>query len=431
MSIFSNSLRNAFRGAPSFESAIVETPEPQVPADEITEELIIQTQDERAELSDALDEVHELGEDQRDLDTATAVVHNVAAAVNAAEDVPAHAAEAFAEIANVTIADAEKILDTELPRLETGSDGAVTEASMESFGDWFRGAVKSFGSAMGSFVERMALSFSRLNDSSKGLVKRSMRVRSVIGKRKGEGGKPLKLNSGVLKHLILGDNYTKDPVGALKEFADTNLAITKVVEQYHHRLAEIIKTRIFDALSKSSNNNVLINIPTEDLLKELKKILDHQPKNFLGNQVYAIQENRYNVILQAVLSSTATEAGMLIKHLDAPVSLTNDEVGKILAGLEGIITDQVKTLERITDSTTSTFKSVRSVIQQLNKSAEDDKDDGVDLPDNVNYLDLLRIENDMVAELGRVCDRLNRYQSDLVDRIDSVLTYVEESVFQD
>jgi hypothetical protein len=46
-------------------------------------------------------------------------------------------------------------------------------------------------------------------------------------------------------------------------------------------------------------------------------------------------------------------------------------------------------------------------------------------------MELLRVENQLVSELGRVCDRLVDYQRDMIDRIDSLLTLVEESVFQD
>lgn len=429
MSKFFQNLRSAFRGDHSFESAEA-APEVNPAAEPaITDDLIIEVQEERQELSDCLDEVEEQSEDQRDLESAVAMAKAVTDAVEAVETMPAHASEAFVEIANVTIANAEDVLEVDIPRLDTGSDGTVTEASMESFLGWFKDAAKSFGAAASSFMERMAISFSRLNDTSKGLTKRSMRVRSVIGKRKGNGGKPLKLSSGVLKHLIVGDGYTADPIGELTKFSGTNFALTKVVETYHSRLAEIIKNRIFDAMANKTNNNILISVPTDDLLKQLRTVIDAQPDNFMGNQVYAIQENRYNVILQAVLAGTATDAATLVKHLDAPMSLTNEEVGVLLTGVEGLITEQLKALERITSATSSTFQSVRGVISSLNKAA--DKDEDSDVPVNANHLDLLRIENDMVAELGRVCERLNSYQSDLIDRLDSVLTLIEESVFQD
>ncbi|MNO03763.1 hypothetical protein D3C81_2245600 [compost metagenome] len=56
---------------------------------------------------------------------------------------------------------------------------------------------------------------------------------------------------------------------------------------------------------------------------------------------------------------------------------------------------------------------------------------GAEAPVAINSMELLRVENQLVSELGRVCDRLVDYQRDMIDRIDSVLTLVEESVFQD
>lgn len=431
MSRFQADLNAAFLGTLSTESSIIDEPEVTEPSNEISDEVIEEVREEREALADALDDVDEIGDDRKDIEVSVAVAESVAAVVEGADTMPVPATDAFVAMANCTIAEAEKVLDTDIPKLDTDATGAVSQASMESIGGWFASAAKAFGAAMGSFGARVMLGISRLNESSNGLMKRSMRVRSLMAKREGNGGKPLKLSSGVSRHLVLKDGYATNLPQGLIEFAITNVALTREVEVYHGRLAEMIKMRIFDAINRKADFSALINIPTEDLLKKITEILGKQPAMFIGNQRYDFQENRYNKILTAILTSTDPDAKELVRHLDAPLSLSNEQIAEVLKCVEDTISEQLKTLERITTSTKNSFSAVKSVVEKLNAVPADEDEDGVELHDTIDRVELLRIENQMVSELGRVVDRLVDYQRDLIDRIDSVLTLVEESVFQD
>ncbi|MNG06764.1 hypothetical protein D3C87_1661510 [compost metagenome] len=126
----------------------------------------------------------------------------------------------------------------------------------------------------------------------------------------------------------------------------------------------------------------------------------------------------------------------LIRHLDAPNSLSNEQIAAMLSSLEGLIAEQLIALEKITSQSKASFKSLQDVIKKFNGMAEEAeiaqlKAGGAEAPVAINSMELLRVENQLVSELGRVCDRLVDYQRDMIDRIDSVLTLVEESVFQD
>lgn len=435
MTRFSDEFKQSMRGDGSFESAIVDESAYQETG--ITPELVIQTQEERAELADALEQVDEIGDDRKDIDAAAAVTDAVVTAVAAAETMPAAASETFAEIANVTIASAAQVLDCEMPRLETDPHtGAITEESMESFSSWFSGAAKSFMEASSNFFARIGLGISRLNDSSQGLTKRCMRVRTVMGDRKGNGGKPIKLSSGVQRHLVLGDGYAADPIAALTEFGGFNVALTKVVNEYHKRLGDLIKDRIFAAVSSGQKNDIFVDLQSSDLLDDIEKILARQPKNLLGNQVYAFNDRPINKVLKVTLQSGMPNAIDLIRHLDAPNSLSNEAIVPMLTALEGLIAEQLMALEKMSSQSKASFKSLQDVIKKFNGMAEEAeiaqlKANGVEAPVSLNSMELLRVENQLVSELGRVCDRLVDYQRDMIDRIDSLLTLVEESVFQD
>lgn len=450
MSRFVTDLKLAFLGKLSVESAAVDA-EPTVPAEvvpptdpvetptvpdcveAITDEVALDIRDERIELADNLELVEELGDDLRDLESSVKVADSVADAVQAVETTPAQAAEAFVDIANVTISNANDLLDTSIPPLSVEIDtGEVSEVSVESVTGWFGSACKAFSAAAGSFFGRIGLAISRLNDSSKGLIKRSTRVRGMLSNRKGKGGEPIKLSSGVLRQLVINDGYSGTLAGDITTFAKTVIALSDIVEQYHTRLAALIKTQIFDAISKNVGRSIINGITVDDLLQEMKKILDSQPKNLLGNVVYDFQEHRYNKILTAKLASTATDASVLVKHLDQITSLTNEEILMVLDALDEVVVRQLKTLELITSSTKTSFAAVKSVIEKLNHTTDnDDDDDKAYLDPSIDVVELLRIENYMVSELGRVCDRLVDYQRDLIDRVDSILTLVEESVLQD
>lgn len=432
MSTFKQQYGLSLRGA-SFESA-EDAPLPIVIEEAITPAYIAEVRDERMDLNDNMAEVKEQTDDVEYLQSSAIVTDPIAEVVAAAPNVPPVDGEAFVAMANQNITTAAVVLDTEIPLLVVDDTGAVSELSQESLGEWFTGAAKSFKEASGRFFTRLALGFSRLNESSKGLLNRSIKLKGKLGSRKGEGGKEIKLDTTTKALLIVGDNYSQDLLGDVTLFCNKSLELSDIVMSYSARLTDLLKKRIFEALSRNTVGSPLLDLEVADLLRLLDAALGSQPKNYLGNCIYMANQGRGSKVLTYGLKAGDPNAVVLVKHLDTPKSLSNDQISALLEGLVPVMTNQAKKLEVITDQATSSFNAVRAVLEKLNTRSSDNVDDMMvdnELEDSIDTAELLRLENHLVAELGKICSRLTDYQADAIKRINALLTYAEESVFQD
>jgi len=431
MSQFKQQYQEALKGGASLESAeIAGMAAMPVDSSEWTQDDVEDMLEDRDSVIVSDDAVTDLAADGKFLAASSAVTNVVGQAATAAETMPPAVAEAFVDQANCVINDASKVIGSPIPNLKCDEDGFVNNASMEGLSDWFGTAARAFKASTGQFFGRIALTFTRLNESSKGLLNRCSRIRSKIKSRKGAGGKALKISSSDLRYLILGDGYVNNPIAALNEFSALSLSVSQVVEQYFDRVDKILKAKIFDALANASGNrSVFTNIETSDLLKQLTDIISKQPALSLGNVKYAVSKIDSSKIIGVTLQDQTPLAEQLVKHLDPIQSLTNEEVMEWVKGLEDLINAQMTRLEKITDRTSRSFDNVRSTLEKLNYTGGD-KDEPL-LADDVDVIELLRLENQMVSEVGAICERLASYQQDLVNRLDSALVVVEESLFQD
>lgn len=432
MSDFKHNLAAEFRGEASLESGEVSDAEytPTVSeSPEFTEDDIDDVYDERYAVDVNREFLPSETIDCRQLNATASVINVLGQAVQTARTISPAVAQSFVGRTNCIAFDTSKILGVEVPRLENEDDGSISDVSMEGMSNWFETAKNAFRASVGPFFARMTLTLSRLSSSSKGLANRCARIRAKAGSRKGNGGKDLKLNSKHLELLILGDNYAVNPLAALGKFSELTLAIGEVVEQYHARVDKMMKAKIFDALANVNGNSyVFSQIDVSDLRKQLSALIAEPNPLLLGNTKYVFQGTDATP-LYVGLEKQMPSADGLVKHLPAPKSLSPEDVTAWVTGLESLIGAQMSALERLTANCTKSFQNVKSALEKVNYSNYDDKDEP-QLYD-VDTIALLRLETQVVNEIGTICNRLANYQANLVDRLDAALVVVEESLFQD
>jgi hypothetical protein len=430
MSVFKTTLQEALRGKLSLEASEVVIPPP---SHELTVEDVQEAREERSEMAEALHEV-QTNNSAKDMEAGAAVVTAIGAAAKAAEDMPAAAADAFVATANMNIATAEQVLETTIPKLAMGSDGGVDEVSLESLSDWFGSAVKAFSAAAARTGGRLALSFVRLNQSTVGLQNRTRRVRDKVRSRKGSGGVDIRLPQKVLELLVNGSNYSQAPTHDLTAFATTSRTLTDIVMEYHRRCDHAVKTHLVQAISAQDlPHDLFAGIQQDDLFQRLDAVIKAQPLPLLGNVKYARNEERMGRLMAFHLQQDGTLATDVVKYTDQIKSLSTETILQYCQELDRVIGEQIRLLEKVSDAVKVSYASVGVTIKKLTNMSTDDVEVEYDyeLDSDINTADLLRLESQLVSEIGRICDRLSRLQADLLARLDAVLTLVEESVFQD
>lgn len=429
MSDFKQALQEAFRGDLSVEAAEATLP---VPNCELTVEDVQDAREERAELHNALHEVNTCNS-AKDMDAAAQVTAAIGTAAKAAEEMPAAAADAFVATANMNIQTAESVLGVDIPKLSVDGEGGVDTVSLESLSDWFGSAIKAFSAAASKTGGRIALSFVRLNSSTVGLQNRTRRVRDKVRSRKGNGGVEIKLPLHIKALLVTGSGYSQALTHDLANFADTNKQLTELVVEYHRRCDHSVKTHLVDAISqKDLPRDLFAGVQQDDLFHKLDQIVAAQNLPFLGNAKYARDPERMGRLLAFNLVADGTEAEDVVKYTDSIKSLTTDVILQYCMELDRLITEQLKALEKVTESAKVSYASVGITIKKLTNLSDDvEVDSEYELDSDINTADLLRLESQLVSEIGRICDRLGRLQSNMLARINAVLTLVEESIFQD
>lgn len=429
MSGFKENLKLAFRGELSVEAAEVQAiADPSA----LTLQDVTEAREERIELSEALHEV-QTNDSAQAMDVSEKVVTAVGNAAKAAETMPPQAAEAYVAAANMNIQTAESVLETSIPKLATTDDGSVDTVSLESLTEWFGTAIKAFSAAASKTGGRIALGFVRLNSSADGLHKRTNRIREKVRSRKGEGGKDIKLGNAA-RLLVVGGGYSQAPVHDLDNFAKVSRELTDVVMEYHKRCDRVVKESLVNSISqKSLPHDLFAGIQTDDLFKRLEHAISNQNGPLLGNVKYVRDEDRLGRLLAFHLAEDDNVRGNDIQRYGNPIqSLDTETILRYCGELDALIDGQIKLLQRVTDATKTSYASVGIAIRKLTDlDAGNEEDADFELDSEINTADLLRLESQLVSEIGRICDRLGRLQADMLARINAVLTLVEESVFQD
>jgi len=430
MSEFHQDLTLAFHSPASFESAEPEVPQsaPVEPA-AITVDDIMDTREEREEVADAACEVpEEVERDLKFIDKSEQIAEVVTGAVQAASNVePAHA-EAFVTAANGVIKDASQTLQVDIPLLANVADGSVDQVSLESLTGWLGTAAKAFAEATGRFFTRMKTGWLRLNTSVGGFKGRIQRVRTKMVSRKGNGGKALKLDRDIIASLIVGDGIPSDYMAGANALAKVVSEASAILGEYQARVDAKIKTAVFEAVSGRENDRFLV-VDQNDLNTRFDKLLNEQPKLMFGNQRLEKLERRMSQVLCYALVNKDPQASELAKHVDAPVSLSNEQIRALLDQLDPAVAEYLRQVEKLADLAERSQSNCKAMLGRLMKEPEGGDDTDLDV--EFNDTELLRIENELVGELARISSRQMQFAGAVIAAYNAVLTVAEESIFQD
>lgn len=430
--MFIKDFRKSLSGA-SFESAevpaVTEAPTHDGP---ITQQDIDDVNEHREEVRDVRIDAREIHDDANEITDVVKATDSVVAAVDGVQHLTKDQAETYVNLANLGIDDASHLLKAEIPRLEVDA-GKVETASMEGVMGWLASASKSVVNAAGKFFERVGTIFSRLDTTSSGFHNRIGRIQGKMKNRKGDGGKPLSLNKSVKQLLVEGNAYvTAHEAGmALTSFSAISLGICAELEKYMLKVDAEAKKELMAALTRDYDRGEAI-VDSSEFANKIQSLLGSQGEHMLGNARYEIKESRgKSRILSCELVEGQPPASAIIKHLDAPLSLSPEDVGHLLIQVSQVVTHQTTQLQMLIKSTEKSFNQILGVIEDLTEPKHDEHMNEVPHSHGADQHRLIRLENGLVDELGNIAKAMTRHQTDLIARIDAVLTLAEESVFQD
>lgn len=432
MTRFINDFRRSLSGT-SLESAEV----PAVPTEPVyegavTQEDIDSVHEHRAAVIDVVEDLKALNVDSGTISDVTNAIRAVSTPLENADKLTPGNAQTYIGLSNIGTAAAEKVLDTPIPRLQEAGNG-ITGESMEGVASWVASATKSVWNAAGKFFERIATGFARMNTTSQGFHNRIARIQGKMRNRKGDGGKPLSIGKGVRALLIEGNGFVTAHNGGeeLKKFSTVSLGIAHELEQYMLKVDAAAKNELMGALINNFDRGETV-IDSSEFASKIASLLSAQGTHLLGNAKYVMKEERNKSrILNCVLEYTTPSAADMVKHLDAPVSLSPADVAHLLSQIAEVVTHQTTQLQHIIKSTDSSFKQLRGVIDSMTAKKFDESGEEVGHDHDANVHRLIRLENTLVDELSNIAKAMTRHQTDLIVRIDAVLTLAEESVFQD
>lgn len=417
----------------SLESAEV----PAVPAEpvhegSVTQEDITSVQEHRAAVIDVVEDLKALNVDSGTISDVTNAIRTVSTPLENADKLTPGNAQTYIGLSNIGADAAEKVLDTSIPRLQEAGNG-ITGESMEGVASWVASATKSVWAAAGKFFERIATGFARMNTTSQGFHNRIARIQGKMKNRKGDGGKPLSMKARARALLIEGNGFVTAHNGGeeLKKFSAVSLGIVNELEQYMLKVDAAAKNELMGALINNFDRGETV-VDSSEFATKIASLLSAQGGHLLGNVKYEIREERgRSRILNCVLVESTPSASEMVKHLDAPVSLSPADVVHLLSQIADVVTHQTTQLQHIIKSTDSSFKQLRGVIDSMTSQKFDENGEEMVHGHDANIHRLIRLENTLVDELSDIAKAMTRHQTDLIVRIDAVLTLVEESVFQD
>jgi len=429
---FISDFKRSLSGA-SLESAEV----PAVPTEPIhegavTQEDIDSVREHRAAVIDVVQDLKALNVDSETISDVTSAIRTVSTPLENADKLTPGNAQTYIGLSNIGADQAEKVLDTTIPRLQEAGNG-ITGESMEGVAGWVASATKSLWNAAGKFFERIATGFARMNTTSQGFHNRIARIQGKMRSRKGDGGKPLSMAARTRALLIEGNGFVSAHNGGeeLKKFSTVALGIVNELEKYMLEVDSAAKNELMGALINNFDRGETV-IDSSEYATKIASLLSAQGGQMLGNAKYEIREERgRSRILNCVLVNSVPSASDMVKHLDAPVSLPPADVVHLLSQISDVVTHQTTQLQHIIKSTESSFKQLRGVIDSMTEQKFDEKGEAMVHGHDANIHRLIRLENTLVDELSDIAKAMTRHQSDLIVRIDAVLTLAEESVFQD
>ena len=134
-------------------------------------------------------------------------------------------------------------------------------------------------------------------------------------------------------------------------------------------------------------------------------------------------------VLCYALVNKDPQASELAKHVDAPVSLSNEQIRALLDQLDPAVAEYLRQVEKLADLAERSQSNCKAMLGRLMKEPEGGDDTDLDV--EFNDTELLRIENELVGELARISSRQMQFAGAVIAAYNAVLTVAEESIFQD
>lgn len=393
-----------------------------------TAEEVDQVEDGRALIiEDAIVE-NDINSDLTDIDQTVqtvGVITDTAATVANSRPVDG---EVISSVTNTVVNDMANAAGITAPKLVCDDNGAIEAASMEGFMDWTKRMVTSVAASTGRFFTRLGMGFSRLSQSTQTLSKRSSKARGLLLKRKGTGGKAIRLKTTTKELLVVNEGWSKDIAGDLNAFASLVGLINPVLLDLHKRVTDLLQASLANKVSGGNGLSILSGINTDDLVAKLNSILGDQGV-LLGNSKFELTPGTGEGLWTLTIRPQVPYASSIVGHLDPLNSLTTEEAQKLLGDIEKVLRladTQIDTsVQAAVKSGSLIENAVRRIDSRVNRPVDDGEVDYFD--DDIN----LGSEYELLIVLGKIESKLITTSNALNRRIDAALQYVEESAFQD
>lgn len=429
MSEFRKNMQAVMSGIISLESQVIE---PQNVSSEFTADEVRELREERDSLQVVEEHVDSI---EKDVDyisnnvIAASTVNNIAKVI---KDTDPCDGVVVVDIANQQLKDVESTTGITPPKLETNPNGKVSEASLESFTGWIKTAASAFASSVDNFTSRIGMAWRRLDHTSEGVSRRIHYVRHNLQRRKNlSGGNKLDISVSQKLALIKENGLSTNPAADLNDLLIVVAKATDILNNYVSRLSQSITSSLHEVIIDSNKVPEFFTVESGDLGKELDALYATQPKVLFGNYRLKLVDRKTSPALKYELEiADGYDPKQIVKHLDNPVSLSNEAILDLLDKVQVMSTNHIKHLNMVEDHCVKAMDNYKITINKLRRSVNDVDDEDF-LESSFDDSALLRIENYLLAELGRAVLRIQQYNLVAANATSAVVALAEESIFQD
>ncbi len=381
----------------------------------------------REQAEEQFDEVVEIEEDLcSEVDEVEDVVSAAGTALRQITDIDAMDsldAAISAPFANVKLEETAARLGTDPVLIEIDEVGDVsTEGAMSWVGSVFKGVL----SALTRKGREYKRSLSLLSNNVNAIYGRVAKVQNLIARRKGDGGINIKLADKYRTNLVLGSQYSQNPVADLQKAIDL---VTIVVD------ASMVEYTKFEKEAQEAIANLFAGSDYErfksfdlDFVESVSKKLGGQDIHLLGNRTIAAGgkkgSNKKGPNFFTIVERVDFPAKMVLNGLDDIVSLDSDTVRKYS---ETIRKDILPQLAALSEKVYGSCDRVEGTIVNLTSLTEvEEGGEQTRMQRELSYL--LSDITDFGYDTG--VSAYDMYSS-LVTLTMSTVALLEESVIQD
>lgn len=410
--------RAALLGTTSFESAeFVET--------EISDTEIAVARDVQAEIAEELTEAKAaLVEDTAE---ASMVLRDATVAqeqLESMDQMDSREATAAAGFANITL---NRVADSIGVPAVTVQVDEVGDVSTESALDWIKSVIKALRDSIALKWRGVKRSFSLLSNFEANGYARLSKIKAQQSRRKGNGGKELKLSDAVRTSFIDKDRLTEDPVKDLLRDVEATSDIVSVVIGEINSGKDSLAKSITEALISKNTPDIKLFGDSFDkkLIGAINKHGTDEMITLLGSKVIFAKKLSKGAHFG---SHKAYNPKNLLRAVQPLVSYSDDEIEKISNGLRNsVIPKLVKVHKEAWDGTSEFEDLVSGMLDMV--SIPTDTTELVFEPRSRTRM------REMLYEVIEVCYEASDNLAELTIHnarvLHDIITVLEESVFQD